>query len=177
MRQCALKLQDEALLAKLSAGHLIAQEAKYHAHCLASFYNKARDMKAEEANADNVNHGIAFAGLVSYIDEVLMDSLVAPVFKLSDLVNLYSTRLKQLGEHTTGRVHSTKLNNRILSYLPDMTAHKQGRYVVLVMGSLCVKMVLVMLRKACEHDADNEASEHDADNEAIHLASIVRREM
>ena len=29
VRQCAVKLQDIALLAKLSAGDMIAQEAKY----------------------------------------------------------------------------------------------------------------------------------------------------
>lgn len=30
VRQCLLKLQDIALLAKLSTGHLVTQEAKYH---------------------------------------------------------------------------------------------------------------------------------------------------
>ena len=34
VRQCAVKLQDTALLAKLSAGDMIAQEAKYHTQCL-----------------------------------------------------------------------------------------------------------------------------------------------
>ena len=43
---------------------------------------------------DTLNHGIAFAELVSYIEDVRMDNLVAPVFKLTDLVY---TRLKQLG--------------------------------------------------------------------------------
>ena len=88
VRQCALKLQDKPLLAKLSAGDLIAQEAKYHTQCLASLYNKARDTKLQEPNVDDVNHGIAFAELVSYIEEIRMDNLVSPVFKLTDLVNL-----------------------------------------------------------------------------------------
>ena len=84
VRQCALKLQDKPLLAKVSAGDLIVQESKYHAQCLASLYNKARDMKTEAShNTDDINHGIiAFAGLVSYIEEVRKDSLIAPVFKL-----------------------------------------------------------------------------------------------
>ncbi len=101
MRQCALKLQDKPLLAKLSAGDLIAQEAKYHPQCLASLYNKARDTKEPESSVDDIYHGIAFAGLVSYIEEVRMDSFIAPVFKLMDLVNLYRTR-QQLGTHVTG---------------------------------------------------------------------------
>ncbi len=86
VRQCALKLQDKPLLAKLSAGDLIAQEAKYHPQCLASLYNKARDTKEPESSVDDINHGIAFAGLVSYIEEVRMDSFIAPVFNLMDLI-------------------------------------------------------------------------------------------
>lgn len=57
----------------------------------------------------HVNHGITFAELVSYNEELRMDNLVAPVFKLTDLVNMYHTRLEQLGTHVIGRVHSTKL--------------------------------------------------------------------
>ena len=38
-----------------------------------------------------------------------MDSLVVPVFKLTDLGNMYSKRLEQLGSGAAGRVHSTRL--------------------------------------------------------------------
>jgi hypothetical protein len=76
---------------------LIAQEAKYHPQCLASLYNKAWDTKEAESSVDDINNGIAFAGLISYIEEVRTDSFVAPVFKLMGLVNLYRTRL----EHQT----------------------------------------------------------------------------
>ena len=72
-----------------------------------------------------------------------------------------------MGTHTTGRVHSTKLKNRLLSYFPDMNAHKQGRDVVLV----CNDDVGAALCKACEYDTDNEA---------IYLAraaNIVRKNM
>ncbi len=124
-------------------------------------------MTAQDSNVDDINHGVAFAGLVSYIKEACMDSLVALLFKLTDLVNLYSTRLEQLGTHVTGRVHSTKLKNRILNYFPDMDAHKQGRDVVLV----CKKDVGAELWKACEQAADKYC---------VHLvraASIGRRGM
>ena len=39
VRKCAHDLQDENLLAKLSAGDLFVQEAKYHAKCLTNMYN------------------------------------------------------------------------------------------------------------------------------------------
>ena len=167
VRQCALKLQGKVLLAKLSGGVLIAQEAKYHTRCLASLYNKARDTHVRESTADDVNHGIAFAGLVSYIEDAYMDNLVAPVFKLKLLVDLYTSRLEQLGTHVDGCVHSGRLKDRLLSYFPSMEAHKQGRDVVLVSN----EDVGAALGKACEFDADNEG---------VHLAraaAIVRRDM
>ena len=45
---------------------------------------------------DAVNHGIAFAELVSHIEDARMDNLVAPIFKLSDLVSLYSIQHLEL---------------------------------------------------------------------------------
>ncbi|KAG0712855.1 hypothetical protein GWK47_017487 [Chionoecetes opilio] len=39
--QCAQKLQDQELIAKLSSGDLVAQDAKYHAPCLVKLYNAA----------------------------------------------------------------------------------------------------------------------------------------
>ena len=62
-----MKLQDKTLLAKLSAGDLIAQDAMYHLCCLVSLYNRARETKAaRDSDPDALNHGIAFAELVSY---------------------------------------------------------------------------------------------------------------
>ena len=47
VRQCALKLQDKQLLAKLSTGDLIAQNAQYHLQCLVhrALYNRAKEAK------------------------------------------------------------------------------------------------------------------------------------
>ena len=122
---------------------------------------------SDQREVDSVCHGIAFAGLISYIEESRMDSLVVPVFKLTDLANMYNNRLEQLRNDVEGRVHSTRLKERILAYFPDMEAHKQGREVVLV----CNKDVGSAIRNACERDVDNDA---------VHLANaanIVRRDM
>ena len=98
VQQCALKLEDKPLLAKFSAGDLIAQDAQYHPQCLVSLYNRARETKStEESDMDAINHGIALAELVSYIEDTRMDELVSPVFKLTDLLKLYSTILEHLG--------------------------------------------------------------------------------
>ena len=42
VRKSALALQDGKLLAKLSAGDMMAQDAKYHPLCLASLYKRAK---------------------------------------------------------------------------------------------------------------------------------------
>ena len=114
-----------------------------------------------------MNHGIAFAELVSYIEDACMDDLVAPVFKLKDLVNQYSTRLEQLGTDVKGHVHFTKLKDRLLGYFQDMEAHKQERDVIL----LSKKDIGSALSKACEYDADDDAVHF------VRAAKIVRREI
>ena len=113
---------------------MVAQDAEYHIKYLVTLYNIPRASKScsSDRDVDAINHGIAFAGLVSYMEESRVDNLVAPIFKLSDLANLYSSRLEKLGTKLPGHVDSTKLKNRILSYVPDMKAHAQGPEVVLV---------------------------------------------
>ena len=102
-----------------------------------------------------------------YTEDARINNSVALIFKLTDLVHLYSTRLKQLGTDVVGRIHSTKLKDRILGYFLDMEAHKLGRDVVLIFS----EDVGCALHKVCEYDADNDA---------VHLAraaKIVRRDM
>ena len=153
VRKAAMKLQEKSPLAKLSAGDLIAQNAQYHLKYLNSLYNRAREKKSsEDSDKDRMNHGLAFAELISYIEETCMDTSVTSIFKLSDLVTLYTTRLEQLGSNVVGRVHSTGLKKRILAYFLDMKPHKQGRDIILVSNE-CVGHAL---RKACEHDIDDE---------------------
>jgi hypothetical protein len=63
LHQCAQNLQDQNLLAKLSAGDVVAQELKYHRACLTSLYNKERahlrmkQSMTEDADAEGeINH-------------------------------------------------------------------------------------------------------------------------
>ena len=58
--------------------------------------------------------------MVAYKDNAL-------VFKLSDVANLYKTRLEQLGATVTNRIHTTRLKDRLLAVLSDLRAHSQGR--------------------------------------------------
>ena len=122
------------LLAKLSAGDLILQEAVYHSSCLVSLYNKAIRNRTESSGdkTDKMFQSIALAELLSYIEETRNESTSSiSVSKLADLAKLYTSRLKQLGVNISGRIHTTDLANRILSNFPDMQAHRQGRDILL----------------------------------------------
>ena len=117
VRACAVQLKDTELLAKLSTGDMVALEAKYHSKCLVGLYNRARMIKSEGGNIDETNEisAIAFAEVVMHIEEVRQaDETGAPVFKLSDLGQLYSSRIEQLGVKLDATVHTTRLKHRLL---------------------------------------------------------------
>jgi len=168
VRRCALELEDTSLLAKLAPGDMIALEAKYHSRCLVALYNRARDVRVMHVNEDHADlHGIAFAELVAYMEDFRIDEGVAPVFKLSDLAQLYKLRLEQLGVATAGRVHISRLKERLLSVFPDLGAYQQGRHVMLSFDD----DIGNALKKACYHDSDNDAMN------LAPAAKVVRKEM
>ena len=133
---------------------MIAIEAKYHHDFLCSLYNRGND-------GDSCLHGIAFAELVAFLEDMKSDEDSAPIFKLIDITQLYKDRLEQLGVTVEKRIHTTRLKNRLLSALPDLRAHSQGRDTLL----------------SFEKDIGS-ASYHDSD--AMHLmraAQVVRKEI
>ena len=154
-----MKLKRNDLLAKLSSGDMIAIEAKYHARCLVSLYNDVRKLEI---------NGIAFASLVSYLEEHRGTGETAPVFKLVDLGSLYSEKLQELGiPKLCLNINTTRIKERLLAAIPDLTAHTQGKHILLVLNDTIGDAI----RKACEQDYASEA---------LHLAraaKIVRRDM
>ncbi len=85
------------------------------------------------------------------MEDFRMEEGVAPVFKLADLAHLYKVRLEQLGVANEGRVHTSRLKLRLLSVFPDLTAHLQGRNVMLSFNDIGDA-----LKKASHHDSDVE---------------------
>ena len=113
-------------------------------------------------------YNIAFAELVAYVEDIRTETSIAPVFKLSDLAQMYKTRLEQLGVEVDGRVHTSRLKLRLLSVIPNLRATSQGRNVMLSFDD----DISGALQKACEYDYNN-------DHDAMHLvraAKVVRRE-
>ena len=98
-------------------------------------------------------HSIALAELLAYVEDAQTDESVAPILKLVDLVKLYTVRLEQLGVKQQNCLKSTKLKDRILSRIPDLSAHREGRDVLLAFAG----DVGSALRKACASDYDDDA--------------------
>ena len=169
VREAALELRDTKLLARLALPDMVALEAEYHLACLTDLYDRKRALK-EKTQEDSMTqciHGVVLAELVAYIEETKLQESVLPVFKLADLSRLYTKRMEEQDVKVEGRVHSTRLKQRILSQIPDMQAVKEGREVLLVFN----KDVGVVLRQVCESNYDSDA---------LHLskaAQIVRRDM
>lgn len=163
VEECARKLNNFLLLAYVTERDLVSKEAHYHAWCLRDLYNKARavdrrddKMSVVDDNLDDAEvNGLVLAQLISYIEDVRTNTTISPVFKLSDLVKLYSDRLSQMGilSDAAHRPHSTRLKQRILSHFPDMRAQEQGRDIILVFDIDIGPALL----KACRNDSDQDA--------------------
>ena len=169
VRQSALELQDTVLLAKLSVGDLISQEAVYHSNCLNSLYYRARKSNRNDDDTsvkEKLYHGIALAELVSYIEDTRAESRK---FRLADLVKLYAERLQQLGVAVSSRINSTRLKNRILANIPGMQAQ----------ASTSGNDIFLVFKEDLAFAVENFLG-LDYDNEAMLLAqtaAIVRRDM
>lgn len=170
VRQYAHELQDKHLLAKLSAGDLVAQGAKYHKKCLTDLYNKVKSWTRakQDREHEDIIGGIALAELIAHIEEQGEKGDSATVFKLSDLTKTYLKRLEQLGaKSSVDFAHSTRLKRRILTQIPQLKEHKQGREILLAFDS----DVGNALKKAYETNYDDEAII------LARAARIVRRDM
>ena len=155
-RDLAAKTQHKSLLAKLSAGDLIAQEAKYHKLCKLKLLDQARELSKvtdSETLASYVNHGIALAEVVAYIEDCRADEETTPVFRLSDLRKMYTQRIIDLG--CTKYVHVSRLKERIMAHFPDMQAHKEGRDILLVFAGDVGAAIKLVCQSSCDADGYN----------------------
>ncbi|CAH1160137.1 unnamed protein product [Phaedon cochleariae] len=168
VRECATKLGDQKLLAKLNKGDMVAQDATYHKLCLVKLYNKCR--RVQPSDEEPEEHGkveaMVLAELITYIESARGDTN-SPVFKMTDLVNMYTERLNQMGIDVQGRIHSTKLKDRILTQINDLRSFRKGRDSYLVFDSELEDVI----QKAYQHKLDDEA------NILSKAAAIVRKEI
>ena len=136
VRDAATALTDQRLLAKLSEGDLVATEARYHLSCLAALYNRLRripETDSAEETESSITAGMVLGEILDYIKDSYQAAETIPVFKLSNLKSLYCQRLQFYGAsmESIQKVHSSRLKEKILSLMPELGEHKQGRDVIL----------------------------------------------
>ena len=94
----AINLEDSALLAKIGGGDLMAIEANYHRACLTKFRNNDRAQNREYLALSKEEKKIearVVIELCSYIENSVEEGILC--FKLSELMNLYQSRLSNFG--------------------------------------------------------------------------------
>ena len=84
------------------------------------------------------------------MEDFCKEEFVTPLFKISDLAHMYKVHLEQLGADIEGGSHITRLKIRMLSVLPYLMGHLQGR------DALCtfIDDIGDALKKAYDHDGD-----------------------
>ena len=102
--------------------------------------------------------------MISYIEEFQENQEIAPVFHMSALTTMYEKRLVELGVQTS-RLHSTRLCQRLLDAIPNLTEDttERGHYIKLIF-------------KADMKGALNKALDHGQEAFKIaEVAKIIRR--
>ena len=144
LKRFACTLNDTKLLGSLSGPDAIAQEMKYHLNCYTTLQNKVRSLqntKNGENDQSQINsscYPVAFSELLAYIYESNASSEEEPtVFRLADLVKMYSNRLFELGIETPV-INSTRLKELILLHMPEVEAYNCRRDVMIAFKKMLV---------------------------------------
>ena len=99
-------------------------------------YNKVRaldETKSFDDHNESILEGITIAEIEQYVRHCIeMESEVVPVFYLKDLKSLYNERLTFHG-CSTNFEHSTRLKEKILKRIPELTEHKLGHDIILTL--------------------------------------------
>ena len=156
VRECAMTLQDFDLLAKLSEGDMIAQDAMYHPLWLLAFYKKAKSANGNSApivDEEKELHGMVLAELLVFM-QLERDRLGGNcVFKMADLAALYKKRFEDLGGVLPERVHSTRLKLRLLAHIDGLTESKRGKTTYLAFDDDLCDVFKTIYEKDFDEDA------------------------
>ncbi len=132
VRAWATNLDDFNMLGELANGDLFAHDTVYHKECMTKYYTRHRSCLRKKHSEGKISQseleGIALAETVAYVTESDSDG----PFYISELAELYKTRLDELGGTVPTRVHTPRFQERILSQIPWMKglkAHDKKLYI------------------------------------------------
>ena len=162
----AVRINDSTVLRKLANTDMTADDCTYHLKCLTRHYRKKPKHQEDESEDETTKlQAVALAQVVAYIESCREDPESRPLFYMSDLCELYASRLKDIGLHVPDRVHSGRLRDKLLAAIPDLFSAHEGRNVVLMFN----KDLGAAMKEASTRDS-----------EAVQLAraaELVRKEI
>ena len=128
------ELRDTRLLANMSCVDLTALDADYHKKFLTALYTRHRSLskKNEAITRDDLTpESLALAELMSFTEDCQeVEHPMGSIFKLSNLVKLYTERCTQLGVDVSSRVKPSRLNEKLLSHMPHLETNKSNYEVI-----------------------------------------------
>ena len=66
------------------------------------------------------------------------------VLTLAELVKFYQCKLKEVGAEN-GKTNATRLRERVLEAVPDLTAHPEGRQVILASRHDIIIIIIIII--------------------------------
>ena len=125
---CAQALQDRVLLAKLSAGDMVAIDAVYHLRCLNRLYKKAAshlNLQKGHGQEKDMLRQQALSELQDFVETFRGSGQPIPMSKIR---TLYDKRLAELAIAEEGDVtHTTRLRETIVAAIPDLECVQNPR--------------------------------------------------
>ena len=134
-------MKDTKLIAKLSEGEMFARDATYHKSCMTAFYNKSR-ISIETSNTKELRRieGAALSDVIHYVKDSIAsmyetDPDVEPVFKQSELYQIYKNRLVAHGASVefAKKSQCTRMSDDIIEIIPGLIKTKNNVSNVVVL--------------------------------------------
>jgi len=165
LKRMANELNDTGLLARISVGDLVANEAKYHFGCLTKFRNKYRAAERERTRSETSNkdggqlQSLVFAELVSYIENKVENGTY--IFTLTDLHGIYEKRLRNIGIGKTTNRFRLKLQ-LLCHFGTDCQEQFDGRNT------------LIVFKEGFQDLIKRAKESRDFENEAFMMTKLVK---
>lgn len=93
---------------------------------------------------------MSFEELVTFMEALHKEESLILVFKLKNMVHMYTICLKQLGVAIENHIHTFWLKYRLLTMLSDLKAYSQGRDIILSFD----EYIFTAIKKICDYDSD-----------------------
>jgi hypothetical protein len=113
VKEAAATVGDYALIGKMAAHNMTTGACHYHLDYLSRLYRNAGRL-SEGKESHNLRQE-AFNCVITYIQS---QKNTATSFKMTDIVNIYGTKLQSLG--LPDYVHTTCLRSQLLASIPNL---------------------------------------------------------